>query len=382
MITQADIAKRLGISQAAVASVLGNCARRNALNAELRDKVEKTAQDLGYRPHRYAQILRKRQSGLLGALYFGGVTGIAAPRAMAVAQAIHASGYRLLMSDSGWYDENVLAACAEMIDSRVEGILLVGPSHWMPKKALDMIHEAGIPVAAMSGVRLPGVSQVTGDAKGGMALLTRHLAAMEHKRLAILGAWPTTVHNDDQCWPTLNRLRGFEETIRDLGGEITKTIPAKKSKQRLTGTVILSNTDVKANNPYELGFSMTSELLTRGPIPDALLCSNDDWAHGALAACSKYSIRVPQDMALTGFDNVPLSEYGSVPLTTIAQPLDEMAKASVQLLLDEISGKTKNKKAVRLEMPCRLVIRRSCGSYPQESKYPAVPKLQIPPLQD
>lgn len=95
--------------------------------------------------------------------------------------------------------------------------------------------------------------------------------------------------------------------------------------------------------------------------PDAVLCSNDDWALGALAVCGERGIRVPDDLAVTGFDGTLQGVYYNPRLTTVAQPIHEMAGKAVELLLRQIRGEHMPKKELKLVLPCNLVVRASCG---------------------
>jgi LacI family transcriptional regulator len=102
-------------------------------------------------------------------------------------------------------------------------------------------------------------------------------------------------------------------------------------------------------------------LLKVGLQADAVLCPNDDWAMGMLAACAEAGLRVPQDVAVTGFDGMRYAQYGTVPLTTAAQPLEEMARYAVDLLVRMIHGHQPAESEMRVSMPCRIVVRNSTG---------------------
>lgn len=96
--------------------------------------------------------------------------------------------------------------------------------------------------------------------------------------------------------------------------------------------------------------------------PEAVACSNDDWALGALTACAEAGARVPADIALTGFDNILVGNYGAVPLTTVAQPIEQMTNKAVELLVKQVRGEKLSASEELVKMPCQLVVRHSCGA--------------------
>jgi DNA-binding LacI/PurR family transcriptional regulator len=127
--------------------------------------------------------------------------------------------------------------------------------------------------------------------------------------------------------------------------------------------VTLDNRGIPADQPHEAGRRLASQLLAApGPRPEVLVCQNDDWAHGALAACAAAGLRVPEEIAVTGFDGSPLSAGGLAPLTTVVQPCREMAIRAVELLLGRIRGKARGGVPREIKLPCQVLVRQSCGA--------------------
>ena len=126
--TQNDLAKAVGVSQRAVASVVGTAAGdvNIRVSPRTRQRILSAAKRLGYHPHRQAQILRGGKSGIIGILQFGGITPFAAERGIAVAQAVRKAEFDVLACDVQWY-EGAAAACTRLLDARVEGVLLSWP---------------------------------------------------------------------------------------------------------------------------------------------------------------------------------------------------------------------------------------------------------------
>jgi LacI family transcriptional regulator len=119
---------------------------------------------------------------------------------------------------------------------------------------------------------------------------------------------------------------------------------------------------------YAPGQAAIRSLIESGERPEALLCSNDDMAIGAIAACVAAGLRVPEDIAITGFDNTTAGRYACPPLTTVAQPTEAVAKKAVELLLKQTRGETISASEELVKLPCQLVVRQSCGNNQKQGR--------------
>jgi LacI family transcriptional regulator len=370
MTTQADIAKRLGISQGAVASVVGSYSGRRLLRREMEEKVRHVADELGYRPHRQAQLLRGGRSGVLGILHMGH-RGLAfsAERMTAVETAVRAAGFEPLSRDMS-RQENPRAVCDRFLGERVEGLLLALPVEWFPVAEIRRLRQFKVPLAALSGMVLPGVPQVHADGGGGMRALTRHLIGLGRRRLAFLTVETFSRFHPrrDRFWR--DRIRGFEAAVIEAGGRVVGSTAdpgagwddVRGDAPEIIGRVLCYPCVADGASPYAQGEEALRTVLAWPRRPDAVLCSNDDWALGALAVCGERGVRVPDDLAVTGFDGTMQGAYYNPRLTTVAQPIHEMAGKAVDLLLRQIRGERLPKKELKLVLPCNLVVRASCGA--------------------
>ncbi|MBI4028059.1 MAG: LacI family DNA-binding transcriptional regulator [Verrucomicrobia bacterium] len=380
--TQFVIARHAGVSRSTVAAILSqNC--RTQLREETRRRVVSVAARLGYRPHRHAQVMRNGRSRMIGLIQFGGFLHVAIQRALHAAKAVHQQGYHLLATDTLWHPDGVTDAFNSMLDERVEGLLLVGPTAWFPQPALRQILASGIPVVSLSGVRFPGVPQVRSDVRQGMSLLTQHLLGLGYRRLALLTSWAGQPHDERRTWTTVERVAGFQQAVKTAGGRLVDIpphgvahstprngFPFGSDHSASTGAVFYEETSADWNDPCQIGKTAMLNFLRRlpgngqtgGNRPQAVLCSNDDWAVGALSACHAVGIRVPDDMGLTGFDNDVFGRHTIPALTTIEQPTQEIAQKAVELLLRIMKGQKLSAKEQLLTLPCKLVVRQSCGT--------------------
>jgi len=228
---------------------------------------------------------------------------------------------------------------------------------------------ANIPVVMLSAHRYPGLPLVGCDVRQGMEDLTRHLLKLGHWRLTLLCGRPLRARDRNRHWRTLQRVEGFAAAIRQAGGKVIGLEKASdvntNAGRRILGEIVGGHSAVGLEifDPFRDGREAMQQLLRRTRLPQAVLCANDDWAVGALAACAEAGVRVPQDIAITGFDNTSLGKVCAPPLTTVAQPSEAMAQKAVELLLKLIRGeKLARQERDMIQMPCRLIVRRSCGA--------------------
>jgi DNA-binding LacI/PurR family transcriptional regulator len=348
-VTQKMIADQVGVSQRAVAYALSDSPKLQAkLRPETRQRILDAATRLGYRPSRSAQMLRNRKSGLIGMIQRGGMHQVSILRTFFAAQAVYRSGFNLLTNDVLWNEDGMRTACEAMLDARVEGVLIMNTEIFPAN--LETLQRAGIPIVQVAGTRLPGVPQVRSDTHQGMRDLTKHLLDLGYRRLVLLTAWPNPAMRASSAdWPVVERQSGFQETMKGMG------------------EVIFEETPFDWMKPYEQGRISMTRILQRAERPEAVLCSNDDWAVGALRACAAAGVRVPEDIALTGFDGACLAECSMVPVTTMAQKPKVLAQTAVAMLVRMIKGETISAEEDLIKVPCHLVVRQSCGAVLRQS---------------
>ncbi len=346
--TLRQIARAAGVSISSASHILNG--RSIRYSRATRARVETFARRLGYRPNRYAQAMRRRRSGVIGILQHAGLLQAAAQKANQAALAVVTAGYEVLNADVLWRPQGVQMACSSMLDARVEGLLLVDPPASFPPSELRRFRSAGIPVVALGGARFAGVPQVRVDAREGMREIARHLLELGHRRLCLLIPRMLDGRNADVGWPSIERAQGFREAHARA-----RLAPGPEA-------ILQAETPNEAMHPYQNGRAAMRDLLRRPRLPHAVLCSNDDWAVGALNACAEQRIRVPEDLAITGFDNSMIGEFGMVPLTTFAQPIETIARRAVEILTRLIHGGRLRPDDHLVRLSGELIVRRSCGA--------------------
>jgi len=140
-----------------------------------------------------------------------------------------------------------------------------------------------------------------------------------------------------------------------------KTFSAS-SRAGIQGRVLSCNAAFDLFDPYRVSKEMMQGVLAEKCMPDAVICGDDEWAIGAMAAAREAGLRIPQQIAFTGYDNTSQGKYIDVPLTTVAQPSKAMAGRAVAILLAMIHKENIGRIPHLTQFPCELIIRRSCGS--------------------
>lgn len=354
--TQAQIARKLGISRSTVAAAL-NPQSPVRLSERTRRRVAAAAERLGYRPHRYAQIMRAGASNLIGVFHFGGLSQVAAERVWHASHAILAAGYQVWSTDASWTTGGVRAACEAMLDARVEGAIVAGLNDPVSVTELGILRNAGIPIVTLSGNEFPRTPQIRGDARTAFHDLVGHLVRQGRRRLVLLFSLTHRIQQGAYIWAGVERREGFRAGLAAARGREVRVFTGRRGVEGIVrGLEFVPD----RFDPYSRAREAMREIYPRLK-PDAVVCGNDDWAIGALAALRELGVRVPEEVAVTGFDNTAVGAYLDVPLTTVEQPSRRMAEHAVELLVRKINGQRVPSTPVRF--PCTLVVRRSCGSH-------------------
>lgn len=353
--TQSQLARRLGLSRSTVAAALNpNSAVK--LREETRERILREAKKQKYRPNRSAQLMRGQKSGLIGVFQFGGLSQVAAERVWHASNAIREAGYKVLSTDLSWSSGGVKAACEAMLDSRTEGVLVAGFDNPAASADLQALRHGGMPMVTLSGNEISGVPHLRGDAREAVRQIVQHFVALGKKRLLFLMHHSLEIGPGMYLWASRERFKGFEEGVREAGGRMVTKFSGRRGIQ---GRIETNESMFREFDPYVISKGMMSEVLWEDWRPDAVICGNDDWAIGAMAATRERGLSIPGDIGFVGYDNTAQGMYLDVPLTSVEQPSREMAASAVKMLMEMIE---ENKIQPSLtQFPCRLIVRRSCG---------------------
>lgn len=329
-VTLSDVAKRAGVSIATVSYVMND---RDGVGERTRENVLRIADELGFRLNRVASGLRTGRTQVLG-LVLADITNPFYPEiAGGVIAAAAAAGFQVFLShggtDGGLDGEVVQALCDHQCGALIFTSLVVsdGP-------LLADVVPSDLPIV-QTVRRIPGIRAdfVGIDDRAGAREAAQHLVDLGHRDLAVL-AGPSASSASSE------RTAGFREALAEAGIELE---PESVIECSLT---------------LEAGHRAALQLLeSRGRPPGAVLCGNDLIALGAVDAFLGRGLSVPDDVSVTGYDDIWFASSRLVQLTTVRQPRDEMGRAAVSLALERLAEPGLPPREVIMEH--ELVVRRT-----------------------
>jgi LacI family transcriptional regulator len=341
-----DVARAAGVSVATVSRALNGA--DNVL-PDTRRRILDAARELRFTPSGAARSLITRRTDTIGALLPDLYGEYFSELIRGIDQAARARGLHLLVSSSHGNASEAAAALRAM-NGRVDGLLVMTPHADADFLALNL--PGSLPVVLVNtGMDLPGRTRFAIDNFGGAQAMTRHLATAGHKRVAFIGG---PEGNEE----SLERLRGYRAGLRPAARE---TILAGDFNE-------------------ESGWAAGRRIAQMRPRPDAVFAANDMMAIGCLAALSDAGLRVPEDIAVAGFDDIPIARYVTPALTTIRVPIAALGAAALDALAKTVEAPQEHSGQIAV-MPVELVVRRSCGAGPPLRPEPPAPRMPpTPPL--
>ena len=334
--TSLDIAQLAGVSQPTVSRAVRGV---NTVNPQTRARIEAIARKLNYAVDKNASSLRSQATHTLALLFFeeaaeedGAINPFFLSMLGSITRASAKAGYDLLISfqqlSGDWH--------VDYQDShKADGIILLGYGDYDTYRVrLDHLAEQGSHVVRWGAVGTgPGAITVGSDNRDGGAQATAHLIARGRRRIAFLGT-------ADSRYPEVEeRYRGYCQALADAGLEVDATLR------------------VDALTLEDSGMEAIAELSRRGAAYDAIFAASDSIAIGAMRALAAAGRRVPDDVAIVGFDDIPSASLTSPPLSTVAQDARKAGEVLVATLLARLHGDA----VTPAPLPTRLVVRASSG---------------------
>jgi len=325
-----DIAKRVGLSKASVSRALNG---KQDVDPETRKRVLKVAAQVGYVPSASARALSNGRSNCLGLL----VPTLTWPWILevlrGVAEEIERSGYSLILYTTSGGEDSEREFMAQVVPAgAVDGLALVIPLGML--EYIERLAKGGLPIVVVDDrghyPDLPTVA--TTNIEGGRSA-TLHLVERGRRRIAMLNG-----PRDFGC--NRDRLEGYKSALQKAGLQFDPKL--------------VVDSDFKESG----GASAMATLLAADPKLDAVFVANDVMAFGAMRALRNSGRRVPDDVAVVGFDDIPASAMTHPPLSTVRQPLYEMGRTAASMVMAALRGESITK---RIELPTSLVIRESTG---------------------
>jgi LacI family transcriptional regulator len=341
-VTLKTIAQQLGLTPGTVSAALNNSAAARSIPERTKKRILAAAKDLNYRPNYFARSLRLRRTYTIGVIAeeIGDAWG-----SMVI------SGIEEYLRKNNFFfltvihrhDPKLLQTYAQMLLTRgVEGFITTDTS---------ITERLQLPTVAVAGHgHVEGVTNVVLDHKLAARLALTHLHELGHRDVAFLKGHPAS--SDSEV-----RWNSLRETATELG------IPVRAEL-----TVQIDST---VSTPH-LGYPFAKQLLARREPFTALFAYNDISAIGAIWALQEAGLRVPEDVSVLGFDDVPAAAFNNPGLTTVRQPLERMGQIAAKTLIDQIEGKAEYLPEIAIEP--EFIIRASTGPAPARPAWPAAEK--------
>lgn len=325
-ITSIDVAERAKVSQSTVSRVFSD----NSPNVApaTREKVLQAARELGYRPNVIARMMSRRETNIIG-IVMGDITSPFYPYVLdKFLQQFQALDKHVLLFTvaEGQSIDDILPL---VLQYQVDGLIVTSAT--MSSEMADEYARSGTPVVLFNRVvKDSHVSAVCTDNVAGGRMIADLLLDNGHERLAyIAGPSDTSTNNE--------RERGFAERLMSRGCQRWRR--------------------AQSNYTYESGYEAALSFFNQGPPPDAIFCANDIMAIGAMDAARSQGYRVPEDMSIVGFDNIPMASWQAYNLTTVGQEVDVMINKTLDILMHKLQN-PESSQVIEL-VPGRLIMRGS-----------------------
>jgi LacI family transcriptional regulator len=327
-VTIRDVAAQAGVSVATVSKVLND---RYGVASETSARVREVIAELGYEASLVAQSLRNSRTDVIGILV-ADLEPFSAELLKGAGDAIRHTDYELVVYSAGGHARDHVGwerrYLTRLSGTLIDGAVLVTPT------VVDAGH--GTPVVAVDPHAGPtDLPTIDSDNLGGARTAVEYLIGLGHRRIGFVAG-----RSDLQS--AMLRETGYRRALAEAG------IPVD---ERLL---------VEGQYDAEVTAAVVGQLLTAGERPTAMFAANDVSALAILEVARTLGLRVPRDLSVIGFDNIPESALCTPPLTTVEQPIREMGHRAVDLLITLIRGERPER--VHVTLDTRLVVRASCGA--------------------
>lgn len=314
-VTSVDVARRAGVSQSAVSRAFSRTPTQSGVSPETKKKILKAADELGYRPNAIARSLITQRSNIIALLFSYLDNQFYALALEKLCIELQKTGYHALVFMMPSTDEGVQDTIDRLLEYQVDGIITASVE--LSSSLVEFCARHDIPVVMFNrSQEQDSVASVTTDNVAGGRMAARHLVETGHHRIALLSGWQRSSTSRD-------RKFGFEAELRENGQ------------------------DVFAHEIGHFDLARTGEAIrtmfgdTQGARPDALFALNDYMAIEAISILrSKLNVKIPEELSVIGFDDIPMAAMPEFALTTLRQPVNNMVANAVRQINALVGDKT------------------------------------------
>ena len=341
MATIRDVAREAGVSIATISRLFNGSAR---VSDDTSRRVREVAERMGYWPNGAARSLITKRTHALGVLLPDLYGDFFSEVIRGIDLTARREGFHLVVSSSH-ADAGELLAALQTMRGRIDGLIAMAPDLESPSAFEQSARQFPI-VLINPGFDSAACASVATDNLSGARDVVRHLARLGHREIAFI-AGPETNRDAAQ------RLQGYRSALRELGLHASPGLEAR-------GTFTESSGDAAAR-----------DLFARVPRPTAVFAANDSMAVGAMNALRTLGLRVPEDVAVAGFDDIAIASYISPRLTTVRVEASHLGERAAELLMEAVRRRSESPVAAHEVLPTSLVVRESSDASVLEGSRPA-----------
>lgn len=326
-----DVARRAGVTAMTVSRVLAGSTN---VSEQTRASVLAAADELGYVPNHLARDFASSRTPLVGVIVPTVANLMFADKIESLSETLRPHGYHMLVAHNAYSLETELELVQALVAQRPSGIVLTGVTH-LPR-TVDLLRHTKIPIVETWNLPSEPIDMAVGFSNHEAAVdMVRYLAKRGHRHIALVH--PLLEANDR----AIDRLNGYRAALSDLN------LPWRPELER--------------SSPFGFasGARALVDLIENTKPLDAIFFGNDALAAGALLECRRRGIRVPDDIAIAGFDDVDLAHQLDPPLTTVRVPMRQIGRRAGMLLLERLEGAIPETAVV--DVGFEIVVRESTG---------------------
>jgi len=334
-ITLRDVATRCGVSTATVSAVVNGA---EWVSEETRARVQRAVEEMGYRPNQFARSLRTQQGYAVGVIVSDLTNPFFTEVVRSLSHALREDGRAIFLCDSDHRFEVGETNLRMLFDGHIAGLVLIGDSVREETLRRYLRRGPSLPTVAIEReYGLDDVSCLLVDSERGAFDATWHLLGQGYQRIGMIGG-PEQGPGSTTYARTL-RLQGYRRALEEAGVRYDPALVAE------------------GNFRYAGGEEAMRRLLAGRERPDAVFAANDMMALGAMSVIRNAGLRVPADVAIVGFDDIPIAALSSPALTTVGMPKTELGRSAATLLMQQLDGA--RPAAPRRVLDAELVVRQS-----------------------
>jgi len=329
-----DVAKKAGVSIATVSRIVNDASEH--YNEKTKKRIVQIIEKLNYQPNAVARSLRRRKTCTIG-FVVPGLQPFFAEVLEGVQSVAREKGYSIVLCNTDYDPKQEEAYVANLLEGRVDGVIFT--SGVMQDEHILRLKEEGIPIVLiekfMQSSDIPAVviDNLSAAKKG-----VKHLLSLGHRKIGYISAPLELV-------PLRERFEGYKRAL------LESQVPYDSSVVYIEKTI--KKEDLRS------GYKIMKKILQQGNFPRAFFIVSDTLAIGAIKAIKDFGMKVPDDIAIVGFDDIDIASFSDPPLTTMVQPKHQMGVKGMEMLIKAMSGVKLRKKEIRMDV--EIAVRGSCG---------------------